>query len=130
MEWDVIASAFCAVTLPVAATDPRIARRIVYSPGAPRVASAAALLAGVVLVLGVTQVVGSALVIGLCAPFIQIGIVQVAFRTFVRIKHREPVDCTLNSASGIVADRVYTFIVVLGSIFLYIAVLLFYARAT
>jgi len=130
MRWDFLAAAAIVVILPIAVTDPRVARRIVYSPNAPWIASAAALLAGVALFLRATQIIGSTLAIGLCAPLIQIGIVQIAFRTFVRIKHREPVDTWLNFTSGLVADRAYAFVVLGGGIFVAIAAVCFIQDAT
>jgi hypothetical protein len=129
MQWDSLTFALSVVTLPAAASYPPIARRIVYFPAAPWIAFATALLAVVAAVLGLARIVEPPLAIGLLAPLFQVRLVQLAFRTFVRIQHREPIDTAFNWSSGLAADRVYAFLVVLGGTLPFAAVLALFARA-
>jgi len=124
VDWHSLAFGAAVVALPVAASDPGIARRLVYPPAAPWMAVATASLAFLGLVLTtVANIVEPRFAIAFCAPLLQLGLVHAAFRTFVRLCGRDPIDAAFNWRSGLGADRAYALLVTLGGILPFIATL-------
>jgi hypothetical protein len=109
-----IAGVAMVSAIPLIATTPWLARYMVYRPFALWLAMASACLALTGIVLATYGLVGHTGAVAFCAPILQWGLVQVAYRGFVRIKGREPVDMFWDYTSRAPVDRLYAFIVLLG----------------
>jgi len=116
--------------VPFLATIPRASANLVLSPSSLWCLAGALAVAATGVSLGKVGFIARIIAVACCLPVVQLGIVHAAYRCFVRVKHRAPVDVYYNMRSGLAFDRLYSFVVFIGGFVPGMLALVLWGRAT